>query len=890
MPLQIALFLSLFFTINSIEISVIKMPEAFIPGTPNVVLFAISNNSDKSCTPKVNLKLPKGWTIITQPFVGKIEAGQTKRVLFTISVPNSAASGAEQLLVQVVESEVISAQKQVEIYVKEIHTIDLKVIKKPSYLREGKDFTCEYLLSNKGNVDEEVQLISRKGIILGKTNLFIKRDSSLVVKVNQKIPLLDQPQILVNDVSVFISKADTTYSKNVPITVYPNQSKKQNIHQKYPIEASFMYNSIQNTIEKLNVFQYDIRGKGFIDRAEKHALEIIVKGTDKAHIDRFETINKHLLIYKHKATIVHLGDFTIGVSRLLENVRFGRGIIYNQQFGKFNSTTFYNKLLFFPEIKDQIGSTISFQPNRKYTFKLNNLKRNYLDKNNDSFASSFVANFTNNNLLIKSEYAISTQNNKNGFGTFANLLYKKPKLHVTGDFVYTSADFEGYYNNSLFVFGGVNVQLNSNFSWSSNIYYSYINPKADLVIAQPFPFFQNYSTSLRFSKNKNQNHKVTLGYRNNQDRSDLQKFNYKENSLRYGYEYKQSTFNMQFASALAATENTLATARTKKGISFQSTLTANFSPFKLFKFGASLDYSKTNRYTNKSLEYFFYGAHLNYSTSEKVQLNFSYRNNLPLEELYKTNSFFNLDLKYKINAKHSLDFSSRYSSPAGSSEKNLFVSMKFNIALDIPLYKNKNLGNLYGKIDAFDAKDKEGVIVNLNNLSTISDENGIFKFNDLLPKEYYLTLDQSSYDSNLISDKPLPLKKVIEAKKTDTISVVLIKPSKIKGTVLYKKSDQLQSNEFSNNLPNLLLKLEKGTDVFYTIINEKGEYSFSEIRPGDWTVSIIKKGLEQKFVFQNSIRQFHLVSGEELTVDFIVEDKVRKTNFSSKKLNIKVTK
>lgn len=876
------------FIVNTIEISVIKMPKEFTPGKPHVILFTIENKSDESINPKVNLKLPVGWVAITQPTIGKIEAGQTTRLLYTISVPNNTASGTDTVTIEVVEATKILAEKKIEVSIKEIHNIELVTLKKPNYLRDGKDFTCEYLLTNKGNIDEEVQLISKKGIILSNTSLFIKKDSTAIVKVNQKIPLLSQPQIIVNDVSVYIHKADTTYTKNVPITVYPNQSKRQDIHKYYPIEANLTYNTIENSVEKLNVLQYDFHGKGFVDRAEKHSLEIIAKGTDKSNLERFETIDRHLLIYKYQSAKVFLGDFTIGVSRLLEKVRLGRGVIYEQQIGKFNISTFYNKLLFFPEIKDQIGNTITFQPNKRYSFKINNLQRNYMDKNNNSFASSLVGNYSNNNLFFKTEYAISSQNNTKGYGTFVNLLYKKQKMQLSGDFVYTSADFEGYYNNSLFAFGGVNLQLNSLFSWSSNVYYSSINPKEDLINFQPSPFFQSYSSSLRFSKNKNQNHKLTILYRNNQDRSILEKFNYKEKTLKYGYEYKKMFFDMQFSAAFSTTENILATTGSKKGISFQSTLSANYSPFKLLKFGASIDYSKTNRYSNQSNEYLFYSAYLNYTTSEKVQLNFSYKNNLPLEESYKTNSFFNLELKYKINAKNALYLASRYSKPAGLDEKNFFLSLKYTIALDIPLYKNKNLGNLYGKIETLNPKDREGVIVNLNNLTSVTDENGVFKFKDLLPQDYYLTLDQSSYNDKLISEQQLPLKTVISSRKTDTINITLITPIKIKGTINYKKAEQIQSKEFSNKMPNLILKLENGKDVLYTIINEKGEYVFSEIIPGNWTLSIVKKGLEQKFVFPESTKKLVLESGQDLTIDFTIEDKVRKMNFSEKKINLKV--
>lgn len=100
------------FIVNTIEISVIKMPKEFTPGKPHVILFTIENKSDESINPKVNLKLPVGWVAITQPTIGKIEAGQTTRLLYTISVPNNTASGTDIVTIELVEATKILAEKK----------------------------------------------------------------------------------------------------------------------------------------------------------------------------------------------------------------------------------------------------------------------------------------------------------------------------------------------------------------------------------------------------------------------------------------------------------------------------------------------------------------------------------------------------------------------------------------------------------------------------------------------------------------------------------------------------------------------------------------------------------------------------------------------------------
>jgi hypothetical protein len=882
---QSIFLISLLFNTESIEI--IKIPNEFVPGKHQTIIFQVTNHSVERIQPEISLLLPKGWIIITAPAKFNLNPNESKRLLYTVSLSSQATKGSEQITITMAHQEIEIDRKVIAVNIKKIHNVALDVLDKPKYLKDGDNFTCKYMITNKGNVDEKVKLLSRKGSVIGKTDFILPIDSTAFISVEQLIPKSNKTQIIVNDLSIYLQDADTTFAKNIPITVYPNQSRKSNVFHTFPIEGSLIYSSIDNTANKISFFQYDMHGKGFLDRKEKNYIELIAKGTNNSGIQRFETINRHLLVYKYKQSKIQVGDFTFGLSRLLENIRLGRGVSFSQDIGKLNLVLFYNKLLYFPSIKNQMGGSVTLQPNKQFLFKLNSIYREYVVKENNSLAFSGNGNFSNETTFIKAEFATSFQNKKTGFGAFLNGLYKKKMFQLNTDIMFTGKDFQGFYNNSVFNSSGVYVALNKYFSVTTNINYILINPKDDLITAQVAPFNQSYATAIQYAKNKNINHKIAFIYRNNQDRSDIEKFNFFENAIRYTFKYKSEQINYQLGGEIATTKNKMSPQQYVEGTSFSAFLNGNYSIKKKIKIGVLSDYSRSNRYTPKNIDYLFYGATITYNPNDKINLNANYRNNFPLEEWYKTNSIFNLDFKYKFNARHAFNITANYSQPSNSIERDIFVSLKYDIKFDIPISKDKNLGNLKGKIKCNETENIGGIILNMNEISTITNKKGEFEFNDLTPEKYYLTLDQSTYNRKYITEETIPLEIQITARKTDSLTINLIKPVRINGKVTYKENTQFQSNGFKNKLPQLILKLDNGIDQFFTLINERDEYSFSEIRPGDWNLSIVTKGLENKFEFVDNIKTIKLISGVNQTIDFIVKDKSRKINIKNSNFQLK---
>lgn len=870
--------------INEISFEVLRVPTEFTPGKYEMLMFMITNNSTQSIRPKITMQLPKGWTIITEPSINTLASGASKRLVYSVAIAKNIFSDNATIQLKIHTAQKLVFTKKIPVRIKKVHRINLSVLGSPPYLSADTFFTCNYLLVNNGNVSEKIQLRSNNGTIYGKVDLKIPVDSSLVVQVQQQsLKKIITPTTMINDLSVELSEIDTVFTKQIAITVYPNRTNRQDVYHRYPLRAIFLYKLFHRNNTPVDVLQYNITGTGFLDRKKKHGFEIMLKGTDNVQVSSFENYSRYLIKYRIKNSSISFGDVSLGLSQLLEAMRLGKGIIYSQKAGNFQLQTFYNTLPYFPSIKQQMGGSLNYKINKNLNLKLNTIFRDYTVGSESSFAGSLFGNYTSKKVSVKAEYALSKKSGKLGMGASLNGSFMYKKIKFNSDFMFTGANFEGYFNNSLSFSGGLNYLLMSHFYLTAGAGYSLVNPKTDILFAQVTPFSQNYSTGLRYQKNKIWKQAISYSYRSNLDRSTLAKFNYQEDRFHYQINYNKDYFQSSLTSSLSNTQNILAESEKQKGTSLDLSYNGSYVFTPYFKMGINMAYAYTNRYRNQSVQYLYYGGNLSYAFRQKFQLNFNYRNNYAFEEQYKRNSLFSLNAHYKIFPRHSISFIGRL---AGDAEKNFTFSFKYTLNVGIPLNKNKNLGHLKGQIIAPKGVSAEGILMNLNGLVTISNASGLFEFNDVAVGQNYLTNAQGSTPKGYIVSESLPESHTIVAKKTHNTILHLIQPLKITGKVVYKKNKQVQAKEFTNTFPQLIIKLQKGEFVLYTRTDQNGEFSFSEVKPGKWDISIVTKGLEKKYTFPKKSKQLNLSSGKDIFVSFQVKDKSRKIKFKNKKFNL----
>ena len=158
-------------------------------------------------------------------------------------------------------------------------------------------------------------------------------------------------------------------------------------------------------------------------------------------------------------------------------------------------------------------------------------------------------------MTLKGEYGISSKDNKLGMGSHFDGVYRGTKLQLAGSFLFATAGFEGYYSDGISVSSAVNYRFNKSFVVSASTSYNYITPKQDQIYIQVAPFYQNYFLSTTYYQTKKLSHRVSTGFRSNNDRGLLQKFDYEEQVVKYAMNYKLNYFSLRIVAGSNFTSN-----------------------------------------------------------------------------------------------------------------------------------------------------------------------------------------------------------------------------------------------------------------------------------------------------------------------------------------------
>ena len=162
---------------------------------------------------------------------------------------------------------------------------------------------------------------------------------------------------------------------------------------------------------------------------------------------------------------------------------------------------------------------------------------------------------------------------------------------------------------------------------------------------------------------------------------------------------------------------------------------------------------------------------------------------------------------------------------------------------------------------------KKGIVVQLGEKRILTDENGSFYFNKLIPDKYYLEIDKSTIPFGVITNVKLPLELNLKADSVTNIQIQLIKTGGIEGKVFFEDSEKKFTN-YSEN-PVVLVKLFNENESHVTQLNENNRFSFKEIKPGTWQILATLPSNQDGFAVINA----------QQTIEIVV-DKIKKTEFA----------
>lgn len=892
----ILLFINISFSQTSslVTISSKNKLKELKPGKHYTILFVIKNNSDSPIKLDFDYILPKDFNPILKSKKKTIPSFGKKNVLFSFSVGSYCKASNYSIELIAKKNNETVAKHTLKFQVEKIFNLEITPTKSPDYLRFEKEFSCEYLIINKGNSTEKISLESSRSLTIKPSIILLNPDSTAVIKVTQAVPFTPfSKSIALNVLSAEVISSGEKFSNRIPITVYPNSTKKPDLYHRFPISVSTVFNHLKG-LDTVNAFKFNIYGAGYLDRDKNNYLRFQYSGPNQPKLIRFGEYDQYNILYKSKRLELFAGHISYSLSNLTETSRSGLGSIVKYSFPKSNISVFYLEPRFTNKISASYGGDFQWLASEKSLIKFGFINRSILE-NEQALQSQIYSLSTENNLKhlkINGEIAFETNELTSGFAASLDAYYNKNGFQWGNSVQFSDKTFKGYLRDSRQIISNLSYQLSRKINAQINATYRSINPEKDDIIYNSSPILTSYRGKINLRLNKNNKLKFGATHRNKEDRLYPKKFHFEEKLLNLNYSnQKMNKYSIQFFNSYGTSKNFLIE-NVSPNLAFYSSIDFSVTIFKDFSIGAfgNYEYTSRNSLDNEILSSIYYGGNLQYQLKNQLGISLFYRSDYAIDELEAdAQSFLEAQINYNLNQNHKFSFSASQSSlpsQGNTIEKELFLSASYAFIINAPLSKDKTKGTIKGIIKSTEKDNLEGILVSLENNAAITNEHGEFIFYNLTPGLHSINIAQSSLPKSKIIIEKTPYKIDVVPNKDSFVEFNLGKTGSLNGLVELKKISAVRSDKFEKKLPRVVVKIYNKDKKYLTQTNEKGEFTFLKLTPGEWTVELLVKPLLVNFSFTPIKKSIFIKPDEDSFVKFNAAAKNRRMKKSEKSFKL----
>lgn len=846
------LFVSIGYTQYEAKLQLLTKDLQISGGEKKVLFFEIENKGKLLDNLSFDVLLPTGWQLITSSEVPILKPQEKHQLFVTILVDKRASQSTFRIECTLKRGYQPLAIKDVALTLIRKFNISIQPIEVPEFVKSGQSYKQRFLVQNTGNTTEKVVFSSTFGNISKDISTTIPPYKSIEKEVEILIPTHStENQYTSVDIQVKPVNRDTTITHILSLPIFSNTVKRNDPYLRFPIEISTIYNRFDSPFQKAQAFQFDVRGKGFLDFKKNHQFEFIAHGPNRFNFPRFGNFDQYYAQYSYKKIKIGVGDNLYQISNLLERNRFGRGAEITVQMGKSEARAFAFQSRFYPQIKDEIGGQyiLQFQNKGNLSFNYINKRHSVKDISLRSNLGSAAYFFQNNKFWVESEVGVSQTTQNISIGVYNYVYASINKFSLNSNLVYSGKDFYGFYTNSLLINNGLRYQLSKKLSLQLSQNYNNLNPAYDTFMYITVPIYKSISPEINYRFSNTESLNLSYIIREREDRQTPKTFHFSENLIRGLYTKTKGFLLLTIDGDIGKTKNLMAVIDTDSLTNlYRLRVQPAFNFSKNLQGGFYGEYLKTSRYSTQNTvnNLWFYGLNFSYNLKNKAEISLFYRNNYAPDELFQSQSFF--DTRASVNIKnHSLILFSSYGYfPAPLNQTNFFASLTYRYTLNIPLKKRKDLGNVQGMVYRRNLSDHSGFIVSMDGQSVTTAKDGRFSFQNIVPGSYFLEVKKSSMKFGEMIEKGEAIKVDLKPTESKIVKLEVIKSGKITGTIDGIKQKSLKEN--------LLIKIVNGDYSKITTSNASGGFTFSELKPGTYRIELIDTRL-------NGIYQ-HINSGE----------------------------
>lgn len=871
---------------NTCIVKLLNLPEHELsPGISGNFAVQIENLTDSSTSYLIKSTIPRGWSEIMNYCSVLSEAKSKSFKINSFYIPESAQVGSYPIYVDVYHkpTDSLVSRDSFFIAVKANYELRLTPIQSSDVLFAGDSMTVAFVLHNKSNLPVSSRVIIINGPVTEQRYYTLKPDTQISDKI------------------LIISKKDVDFAikKNVLVTaeipghrecnqqisfvydILPVKQQKFDVYERFPVKISGLVASNNDRAERLYSSMYDISAAGWLSEEKKRFLTFQFKGPDRRGDPILGTQDSYSLRYTTRKHFIHLGDNSFNLTKLTESGRMARGAEYRFSMRKISVGAWAAVPRFYPQLKWISAAWVELKPRSNLLLQTGIIHKEFTSQSPADLLSVSGVSASEKYGSYDAELALGMQDQQLSTAMQVKAKWQRDWFRIQTAVTWADKNFPGYYSNTSNLSGGLGFRVTKNLQ----VNMSYLSNNSNLALDTMYanaPYTSIATVNMNYRITDALNLSIDGSYRKQQDRMPVPAFYYDEEAANAGFSLRFSQFDLSLTGGYGKILNYLPSTvgqslnSAKGNLNFRVNLSPKFS-LEGFAY-----YQGNQHYLIPEMQDVYYGGGVKY-TSNTIRFQAKYQSNYLIEEFYKDRSILNAGISIFPADNHELSAVASYNLIKNTFDQKVFrFYIKYTYTLQMPVRRKKDIGSLEGQIINNGIPSVAGMVISFGGNSAITDEQGKFYIPVVKAGENYLFINDSKAGLHAIPETPGPYKITILPGTTNIFQLTYTRSSSISGKILIEEDEQTDGRTYityNQKFENVILEVSKDEEVFRVISDEQGEFSFNDLRPGEWNMKIYKNGIPAGYELLSDQFTISLKAAENRTIEVKVKKMARKVKF-----------
>jgi len=875
-------------TEDTFKVEVVNKNAMLVPGKVTSLVCKIQNKSDNQLTIKPEVVLPDGLKL-TVPLTGfKMNPGEEKIQMISMTVPSRFLAGETKIKIQFrhpISGEVYWGG-EFSLFVKEVESISFQMIGMPGYIMGGEPIRAEYLLVNTGNVSRKVKIETFN------CNVTTGSAIDLAPGENATVKILAETSKQVSSSFIYSLSVQAYVSESVKIRdfreikVFPVKEAEADFYFRYPVQLSARYLSRGRNGEFNSGYQFEAYGNGFLDQEKKHKLEFMARGPNNFDLSFLGLYDEYYVSYLNKNYEAFIGSKSFSGTPLTEVSRYGYGFETNLISNKGSRLGFfYVEPRFFREIKKEMAAYAEVK-----IIKENSIGIHYMAKTIDDAAeAATLASITArlmpfSQTMVDVEYSMGSYLGIKDEAWRINLNSQYRFFSLSGNVIKAGEAYPGYYSNSTFYNGSLNLNISRTLSLNLTAREDFSNASLDTLLSTA-PYSRIYQASLNYRLNRAFDLRGYYIRYQRVDRMPVKQFDYQTESMNFWISRNFNKLGYQFGCEFGNTSNfLLKSGLSNRQNSYRLSMNLQYRPSYLFSIQAFTSYTNINSFIASDQKDWLWGMSAFGQITQNLRTNIQVQNSFAIEDYYRNRNLFQVSIDYAFLKNHTLSLQSFYTLFQNQTSKpDYSVSLKYTVAIGIPLKKVREAGSVSGSLRGTGGGPVKGIILYLNGRPTVTGDNGEFQFKSVAPGQYQLFPDMKKSGMDVILNTPMPFIVNIQPGIETPVHLHLVKAARLKGKFKVRESEKpvVALNQEPPKMSEIVIDISDQFESFRIITDAHGRFEFPRLRPGAWKVHIYKNNLDPRYYLEKDTYEINLQPGESGDLEIEVFPRIRNVIFKN---------